>query len=144
MGFAILRGFDVQDTASAIRSLLPGWRSSGRSAASRRDSLFRLLRKQLPGYPLKKSVPAEGIAAVADILVAHHLAVLLESGLTSAAKLEKIKKRLGSFRGWEGVILLILTGKVDDAFRSRLDDFVNGANNDREFMSAREIIVTRA
>lgn len=144
MGFAVRRGFNPQDSAAAVRSILPEWKTGKNdTAVKRKESLFKLIKKRLPDYPLKKAAaPAKG-KPKADLLVAHDLAVLVETGLATKKRLAAVLARLETFRVWEGKVLVILTGEVDEELRSRIDDWANEMNNDREFVSEREIVVTR-
>lgn len=144
MGFAVRRGFNTLDSAAAVRSVLPEWKKEGhKTAAKRKEALFSLLKEKLQGYPLKKAAAPEKGKPKADFLVAHDLAILLEHGLSSARRLSSVIRRLEAFRKWEGKVLLILTGDVEEDLRAKVDDWVNGMNNDREFVSEREIIVAR-
>jgi|GEM_PF-1867998 len=144
MGFAVRRGFNPQDSAAVVRSILPEWKTGKNdTAAKSKESLYKHIKKKLPGYPLKKAAsPAKG-QPKADLLVAHDLAVLVETGVTTKKRLLTVLERLETFRVWEGKVLVILTGLVDEEMRARIDDWANAMNNDREFVSEREIIITR-
>ena len=143
MGLAIMRGFEIQDTASRVRSVLPEWKpkNSGTRAQTIED-LHRFLKKSMEGYPLEKKIPTG--QATADLVIAHQVILEPVLGLQSAKELDALLQRLASLNKWKGVVLAILLGPVKESLRAKLDDYVNSRNNDREFMSVREIIVTRA
>ncbi len=142
MGLAPVRSYEIYDIASRIRSALPAWKMPKKADKDARiDHLFDYLQKELGGYPMKKRAEAGGV--LADLVVSEEVAIEFQHNLSTPAQLKSLMERLKGLKMWPGIIIVILTGKVSDKLRSKLDDFANGLNNDRWYSSVKEIVTMK-
>lgn len=142
MGLVPFRGFEIHDTASRVRDVLPQWRP--RNLSTREGylkSLHAFLEKSLAGPPLYVNKDLENFKA--DLVVAEEVVVRIQTGLTTEKMYKDAVEYLKNFKYWKGVMLMILVGEVKEKFAGRLDDFINQINNDLEFMSNQAIVIIR-
>jgi len=142
MGLVPFRGFEIHDSASRVRDVMPAWKPGKlEKQCDYVKSLENFLKKELDG-PAVYSEKNLG-DFVADLVIAEEVVIKIQQGLTTAVQLKTIQDYIKNFKYWKGVMLIILVDSVDDAYLEKLDDEINQINNDLEFTSNQAIVVMR-
>lgn len=142
MGLVPFRGFEIHDTASRVRDVLPQWRPRNLSThEAYLKSLFAFLEKSLAGPPLYLKKDLGNFKA--DLVVAEEVVVRIQNGLSTEKMFKDAVAYLNNFKYWKGVMMMILVGEVKEKYASQLDDFINQINNDFEFMSNQALVIIR-